>query len=139
MNIPIDRVKKIINGYIDYCKDLLRAGYEVNFLGLCKITPNNLRSAYNTTLAYDCLQVSRRVAIPYNTVFTVIDSYLESLRADLASYDDVNLRGLCTLRIISTSEGCYTVHSKASTKLKEQGIDAKVASNIYMKHIVRGY
>jgi nucleoid DNA-binding protein len=137
---PLDKVRKIIASYFNYCKDQLKQGCEVNISNLCTIVPVNLKTRYSTTLAYDCLQISKQTSVPYNTVFTIIDEYLTGVYdAMLIENADINLRGLCTLRVVQDGESSYTIHGHISKSLANEGIQARLRTNKYLKHQIRGY
>ena len=137
---PLDKVRKIIASYFTYCKEQLKKGYEVNILNLCTLVPLELHARYSTTLAYDCLQISKMTGTPYNTVFTIIDEYLTGVYdAMLIDNADINLRGLCTLKVIQDTDSGYTIHGHISKSLANEGIQARLHTNKYLMHQVRGY
>ena len=137
---PLDKVRKIIASYFNYCKDQLKKGYEVNISNLCTLIPVDLQARYSTTLAYDCLQIARQTGTPYNTVFTIVDEYLSGVYdAMLIDNADINLRGLCTLRIVQDTDSGYTIHGHISKALASEGIQARLRTNKYLMKQVRGY
>lgn len=112
-------VHKIINSYIDYCKERLLNGVRINFLGLCSLIPDYEVDSFNSTLAYDCKVLSDILGIPANTVYVIINEYLSSIRDEVLDGKSASIRGIVTLKPIETNGIINKVHSSISLSFKD--------------------
>lgn len=128
-NINQATVHKIINSYINYCKDLLRNGIKVNIFGLCSLVPDYESCSLNNTLAYDCKVLADSIGLPSNTVFVIINEYLTSIEEEVLDGKTATIRGLVTFKPIE-KENSGVVHSSISLSFRNSLLsdDLKVKS-----------
>lgn len=136
-NISKVSVTDIIDRYIQYCKDILEAGYRVNFFGLVSVIPNDEAGKFSTTLAYDSREIARDLAMPEITVFEIIRAYVENLINDVKSGNDANIRGVVTVRPLKDETGkIVKVHSSISQVLNKNGKGYRVHTSKLLKHTI---
>ena len=129
-DIPRTVVKSIISSYIDYCKDLILHGERVDFIGLVSVVPDVQFETYNSTLAYECMKLSDRLGIPYNTVFIIIREYINGLIDELLEVKTVEIRGIVTMKPYYENGIIGGIHASISTSIKKAlaKIDSPVSS-----------
>jgi hypothetical protein len=117
-NITQVGVHSIIKSYLSYCKELLVHGEQVDFLGLVSIVPNVKANNYNTTLAYNCEKVADRLGMPYHTVYSVMNAYIQEAIECVQRGTTVELRGVAVVSPIFENGKVTKVHSSISQSLK---------------------
>ena len=118
-NIPQTTVHEIISSYLGYCKDLLIKGERVDFFGLVSVVPNIITSEYSTTLAFECEKIANMLALPQNTVYVIINAYIEDAIQSVKDGIVVEIRGIVVVKPISENGKICKVHSAISQSLKK--------------------
>lgn len=118
-NITQVTVHAIVNGYADYCKELLLSGAIVNILGIVDIVPDVVLTEYNTTLAYDCKYIADKLGLPHHTVYVIIKEYLDSLREDILNGKTAEIRGIVTIHPLYEDGQLLRIHSAISLSIKK--------------------
>lgn len=136
-------VHSIINSYIDYCKVQLKNGKRITLLGLCTLIPDYETDSYNSTLAYDCKIVSNILGLPSNTVYSIVNEYLEDIKNEVLSGKTASIRGMVTFRPLVDDGKVCKVHSSISLSFKNLLQDrskvksVRVATSKLLKHSIR--
>lgn len=126
LDITQNVVHKVITSYLTYCKDELANGKQVEYFGLVTLVPDVIKDTFISTLAYDCSVLANKLKLPQYTVYTIINEYLASMRNDVLSGREAEIRGLVIIRPIfdEKTKAIVRVHANTSTTLK-QYIDSK--------------
>ena len=119
-NIQYTTIHSIINMYIEYCKEELFRGRVVNITGLVSIVPDVITDYRRTTLAYEARVLARKLSLPPNTVYAVLQGYIDSLIEEVLSGKTVELRSLVSLHPVIEDGVVARVHSAISVPLKEK-------------------
>lgn len=117
-NIEQTRTHDIISAYIEYTKVMLINGYKVDIFGLVTIVPDNISAEYTTTLAYECKHIADDLAISFNTVFVIIQEYINSMIDDLLNNRPIEIRGLLNAKPIVEEDKVVKVHTNISSQFK---------------------
>lgn len=118
-DIEQNKVHTIITAYIDYCKNMLYKGYRVDMMGLVSLIPDREKTGLTTTLAYECRDIAQQLKLPNNTVYVIIQEYLDSLKEDVLKGKPIEIRGLLSVFPINDGEKVTKVHSVISSQMKE--------------------
>lgn len=136
-------VNSIINSYIEYCKVQLKKGRRINLLGLCTLIPDYETDSYNSTLAYDCKVISNILGLPSNTVYIIVNEYLEDIRSEVLAGKTATIRGMVTFRPLVDEGKVCKVHSSISLSFKSllsEGTkvsSVRVSTSKLLKHTIR--
>lgn len=120
-NVEQTKTHLIINSYIDYCKETLLNGHVIDFLGLVSVIPDKCSDRVRVTTAYECKTISDSIGLPWYTVFSIVDEYLDSLKEDLLNGIDIEIRGLLNMHPIRNEDGEITgIHSAISSQIRDR-------------------
>ena len=119
-NISYSSVHTIIKEFIKYSKELLYSGKRIDFFDLVYIEPDIITDGQKTTLGYNAIAVSKRLGIPYYTVYNVIKEYLNSLKLSLHEGKTAEIRSLVTLHPYKNEQGVNIIHSAISITVKKE-------------------
>ncbi|MRB12831.1 hypothetical protein GH893_31300, partial [Bacillus thuringiensis] len=76
----------------------LYLGMEVRLGYILKLVPDVITNNYLATTGYEASVISTRTNIPYNTVLSIVTSYLDMIIDTLARGKDFNVVGIVTLK-----------------------------------------
>lgn len=113
-----DSVLKIVQEYISVCREEILDGYEVRIAELLRVVPKHLSNSSVSTVAYHCVQVSKRLSLPYYTVLSVIQRYLDGVRTDIVDGISVDFRAIATIHVIEHFDGYFILNSALSPALR---------------------
>jgi len=113
-------VSDILQCYLGYCRELLLAGYRVDFYGLVSLIPTPLVSDRETTMAYECSKVAEVLGLPSATVIAIISAYIEDCIFSVKSGVIAEIRGLVTMRPLLENGVVTRVRASISTYFKGQ-------------------
>ncbi|MGF2714962.1 hypothetical protein ACQUY5_22225 [Bacillus cereus] len=98
LNIPFVTVKTVIKNYRYILSEELHLGMEVRLGYILKLVPDVVTNNYLATTGYEASVISDNTSIPYNTVLSIITSYLDMIIDTLAKGKDFNVVGVVTLK-----------------------------------------
>ena len=135
-------VQRILNAYFDYCKQELCMGYRVSFSDIAIIVPKYEIVTYKATLGYICYSIAKNNGFSFNTVFTVVDTFLARLRDDIIEGKPATIRGIVTLKPYKEDGVITRVHSAISQSLQNivKANDNSVRAHTHqsIKRIIKG-
>ena len=114
-NIEQTTVKKIILDFNEYNKKQLLSGYEITYLGICKVVPSPLKETENETLAYRCYKIAEQQGYPRRIVYYVVKEYLNYLKQSILEGSIAEIRGICTIHPYSNC-----IHTNISLSLSQK-------------------
>lgn len=119
LNITHRTADTVIKTYLQLCKEQLYLGHRVTFWGIVSVVPEYEVFDFKTTRAYMCEVVASRCGCTYNTVTTIINDFMMSVRDDVLSGKPATINGICTLHPF-VEDGVYKrLHSYISSGLSE--------------------
>ncbi|PGF05105.1 hypothetical protein [Bacillus toyonensis] len=98
LNIPFVTVRTVIKNYRYILAEELYLGMEVRLGYILKLVPDVITNNYLATTGYEASVISTRTNIPYNTVLSIVTSYLDMIIDTLARGKDFNVVGIVTLK-----------------------------------------
>lgn len=96
-NIDQVKVKEIITDYNTYNRELLLQGYEIEYVGICKVVPTPCKDIIDETLAYKCNKIAKEKGYPPKTLYYIIKAYLDYLKTSILEGKIAEIRGICTI------------------------------------------
>ena len=114
-NIEQTTVKKIILDFNEYNKSQLLKGYEIDYIGICKVVPHPVVECPDETLACKCYKLANQYGYPRRIVYYVVKEYLNYLKQSILSGSIAEIRGICT---IHPYDNC--IHTNISLSLSQR-------------------
>lgn len=118
-------IKLIVNSFLVYKQLEVLYGREVKISDIVEIIPDPIRDNTITTLAYVAKEISIIHSIPYNTVKTIIDYYIEIQIEQLKAGKPIDFRGLVKIHPNLENSKIKSVHSSISTVITNSIIEEK--------------
>lgn len=116
MNIPRNRVKAIIDAYIDYIRDKILAGESIGFLRICDFKVKDYDGS-RETLGYVCHEVGNRLGISGDLVKSVLLYYESVIIMDLKKYRGHTITGLLKLKMNDTYNDRIVLDASRSSSI----------------------
>lgn len=117
LQIPKKTVKELLSAYIFYKKLEVLSGKEISIKGLVNIVPEPLTDSGITTLGYTAKLLARDYNIPYNSVFTILNRFIDIQTEQLKMGNPVDFKGIVKIKPIVEGNIIKAVHSSVSISL----------------------
>ncbi|PHE64364.1 hypothetical protein COF68_05860 [Bacillus toyonensis] len=142
LNIPFTTVKSILKSYRNLLAEEVYLGMEVRLGYILRLVPETTTNNYLATTGYEASVISKQTSIPYNTVLSVITSYLEMIVDSLAKCKNFDVVGLVNLKSYCDDEtNEFKVYSSTSRtlidSLRETGKSVRVKLNINLRDLLK--
>lgn len=117
-SIPKTMVHQSIIDFVNICNDMLSNHYRVEIPNMVTIIPED-EQEYNATFAYIIYRLADKEGLPTNSVYTIIETYLDSVKKDLLRGENSGIRGLVRFSISQVEKG-YSVQTSISNIYREK-------------------
>lgn len=117
LNLPRSTVKEILSAFIFYKKAEVLSGKEIDIKGLVSVIPTPLRHEGRTTIGYTAKILARDYNIPYNSVFTILNRFIDIQMEQLKLGKQADFRGIVKIKPIVESNKIVAIHSSVSVSL----------------------
>lgn len=117
-NLPKKSVKDIIKRYLSYRKMEILEGREVLFKGIVSVVPTPSVDGASTIGSVAKL-ISLDLGIAYNTVFSVINRFMDIQYEQLSMGRPVDFKGIVRIKPIIKDGVISSIHSVTSSSLRE--------------------
>lgn len=114
-------VREIINTFVDEARQVLVDGYVLRLGDLAVIRPTVTCSGnlYAPTMGYLSKRVSDKNGLPYFTVYSIIDEYLNTVKSEILCGRSADIRKLISFHVIFTGDGKFKVNCALSASMRE--------------------
>ena len=112
-------VREVINTFVDEARQVLLNGGVLRLGELAVIKPLTISSAYVPTLGYLSKKVSDKNGLPYFTVYSIIDAYLDTIKSEILCGRSADIRKLISFHVIFTGDGKFKVNCALSASLRK--------------------
>lgn len=117
LQIPRKTVKRLLSAFIFYKKLEVLSGKEISIKGLVDIAPEPILDDSKSTLGYTAKILARDYDLPYNSVFTILNRFIDIQMEQLKMGNAVDFRGLVKIKPIVENDVIKAVHSSVSVSL----------------------
>lgn len=117
LKIPRKTVKELLSAFIFYKKLEVLSGKEISIKGLVNIVPEPLIDSGISTLGYTAKVLAREYNIPYNSVFTILNRFIDIQMEQLRMGNPVDFRGIVKIKPIIENDIIKAIHSSVSVSL----------------------
>lgn len=128
-NLPKKHVKEIINRFLAYRKYEILEGKEVLFKGIVNIVPTPSVDGAST-IGVIAKSIACDLGIAYNTVFSVINRFMDIQYEQLSKGRPIDFKGIVRIKPIVKDGVISTVHSVASSSLREDALYEKDINSV---------
>lgn len=111
-------VREIVNAFTDEARQVLLDGSILRIGELAVIRPKNITNTYIPTMGYLSKKVSDKTGLPYHTVYSVIDAYLDTVKNEILSGRSADIRKLISFHVIFTVDGKVKVNCALSASVR---------------------
>ena len=144
LNLETIAVKRILDCYLNVCREDLLNGSIVRFGKLVTLVPDPILSEYVKTKAWYCKMISVQTCYSYYTVLGVVTAFLDKIESDLQQGVAVDLRTLCTFHPLLTESDEVRIRTSISGTIREElqrrvsgVISVRVHTSKLIKHSVK--
>ena len=139
-NITMADTDRIVKGYIQFIKDSVKQGRQVDICGLALVYPKDIEVSERFTLSYDLKCLAEQLKLPQYTVSMIVKEYISELVDELLSGQSIEIRGILTMKPIMRGDEIISIRSKTSKSIREycmqSGIYAKVKVHSMLRNKV---
>lgn len=142
LSIEQNKVREIIDRYIELCREDLLTGHVVRIFGLVTLVPNTVTDNFIATTAWYSRRIAEETVLPYYTILGTIKEYLESMQKTLLSGKDVTIPRLVGMYSLRTTNNTYKVRSQISetvTKEVSTGCRCVTAVRVHTDKLFKEY
>ncbi len=127
-------IHRIITTYVKACRNSLKNGLSVPIGDLCRIDRTDVDNNYYITTSFLSTLVSQELKTTKNMTDIVINAYLNALKQDFISGEDVEIRGLVLMKHTSTGGLCTEQSDLLHKYVVEEGV-----KNPLRVHSMKGF
>lgn len=121
-------IYSILYSFISYKQYELVNGKEIRIGDLVNIVPEPLYDSGISTLAYVAREIAKTGRYPYNTVYTVLSSYIELQTEQVKSGRPVDFRGIVKIHPKIRDGKIIAIHSSISSVLTNMVRESRIQS-----------
>ena len=111
-------VREVLDGFVSECRENLSKGIVLRLGELATIRPSVVQSEYIPTLGYLSKRVSEKQGLPYYTVYSVVETYLDVVKEEIQQGRSADIRKLISFHSISLGDGHFKVNCALSASVR---------------------
>lgn len=137
--ITMTSVREIIDSFVSECRLTLKSGSVLRLGDLATIRPNIIKTEYVPTLGYLSKLVADKKGLPYYTVYSVVNEYLNTVKDDILAGKNADIRKLVSFHSISLGFEQFKVNCVLSASVRNdlRSCDVPMSARVSFSKILR--
>ena len=116
--ITLTCVREVLDNFVYECRKTLKEGIVLRLGKLATIRPSLVYSEYIPTLGYLSKCVSEKTGLPYYTVYSVINAYLDTVEEEILCGRSADIRKLVSFHTIFLGNDSFKVNCALSSSVR---------------------